>query len=100
MKYLLTFLFSCSFLLFSCSDSDNDIQIEEEINVLDFVKDPVFKAYLLSDIFPGKTEITKKDAETVTEIDVSHRRTITSLDGIQFFTSLPILTVPIISLLF
>ena len=66
-------------------------QVDEVINVLDQVKDEYFRDYLIKNISNGKNNITLKDAQRVTHLDLSDSRYITSLEGIHFFSELEVL---------
>ena len=66
-------------------------QTSKETNILDYITDPIFKEYLIKDIFSGQTSVTKEEAKKVTKIDV-HQKSITSLEGLHFFTNLITLT--------
>ena len=67
-------------------------QTYEAINVLDHIPDPVFKKYLIDEVFKGETFVSLADAAKITIVFVENKYVkpnfITSLEGIEFFTAL------------
>ena len=67
-------------------------QTYEAINILDHVSDPLFKKYLIDEVFEGKTFVSQADAAKITFLEVSgsdnEKGNIVSLEGIHFFKGL------------
>ncbi|MDU1890991.1 MAG: hypothetical protein E6767_09900 [Dysgonomonas sp.] len=86
------FVYSC-LLLNSCSKGDDDEKNLENINVLDKIKDPNFKACILRFIELGKIEAASPDKLTgkeATQVKLLHIYSwnIKSLEGLEYFTGL------------
>lgn len=94
--YLLVLVCTLSFTFFSCDKNDKDLS-EDEINVIDKIKDPYFKAHVALYVKMGwyKTEdpnvLKPSEAALVKSIDISNtdgRRLLKSLEGIEYFTGI------------
>lgn len=64
--------------------------LEEIVTGLDRIEDAKFKAYLIDDIFNGKTTVSQQEIDEVTEIAIIGKG-IESLKGIEIFTNLKVL---------
>lgn len=91
--YLLLLICSLSLAFFSC-DKDSG---EDEINVIDKIKDPYFKAHVALYVKMGwyKTEnpqfLKPSEAALIKSIDISNtadKRLLKSLEGIEYFTGI------------
>lgn len=87
MKQLLLFL--TIFILCGCSKDDSPIVR----NVLEHIPDEVFKTFCLRFDADGNGELSQKEAEAVTSIDIRYGfagwgEVVASLEGLEYFTNL------------
>jgi len=91
---------SISLLVFASCNNDEDTNGDKNINVLDKIKDPVFKGHIEFQIKTGvlKTAtagiLTTTEAATLKSISftsTANRRNLISLEGIEYFIGLEIL---------
>lgn len=93
-------ILAVTFLSISCSKNDDDeetIVYDESINVIDQIKDPVFKEYVKVKVRLGHYEAEASDvlrpseAAKITELNftiATGREDLRSLEGIEYFTGL------------